>query len=49
MQNNLIICYGSDKITLNQDGQHIILTNGEAGYLLRSLLSNLQIVEIKTK
>lgn len=48
-ENKMIICYGSENITLNQGENHIILTNSEAGYLLKSLMKNLDIVEVKTR
>jgi hypothetical protein len=36
----LIICYGEENITLNQGDQHIILNNEETAYLIKSILSN---------
>jgi len=44
---NLIVCYGSENITLNKGENHIILNKEEVSYLLQSLLNNMEIRIIK--
>lgn len=44
---NLIIAYGSENITLNKGENHIVLNKEEVGFLLKSLLKNTIIEDIK--
>ena len=46
---NLIIAYGNSNITINKGNQNILLTKEEVEFLLKSLIKNIDIVEIKTK
>lgn len=37
---NLIIAYGSERLTLNKGEEHMTITNEEAVFLIESLLKN---------
>ena len=46
-EENLIIAYGTENTTLNKGDQHIILNKKELGYLLKSVLNNVNITDLE--
>lgn len=48
IQNNLIIAYGSNNITLNKGAQHMILSKEDLAFIVESAIKNNE-VKIKVQ